>query len=174
MRIGSSLLSLVLLTSLGALVGCPTGDTPEPIDSTVTWIEDDDGDNDEFDDPEEVDAVWTDTLVIEGTARECDWDNDEDWPWQGDLDNYLIFSPERGFMEAILEWEDDLDLDLMQIVIEDNTITTGETSQNNDQGEGSERILFEEEFREDEELHLQVACAVGDDGDYTLTIVWEE
>lgn|GEM_PF-1852348 len=171
MRIRSPLSVVVLFSLLG--LGCPTGDGPgTPIDPTVTWIEDDDGDNDEFDDPEEVDVVWTSRLVIEGSARECDWDNAEDWPWQGDLDNYEITIPQRGFVEAILSWEDDIDLDLLQIIIEDNT--TGETSQDNEEGPDTERILFEEEFREDETLFLQVACATGDDGDYELELLWED
>lgn len=173
MRIGSSLLGLLFLSSI-ALAGCPSEGGQEPIDPTVTWIEDDDGDNDEFDDPEEVDVTWTTRLVIEGSARECDYDNGEDWPWVGDLDNYLIFSPDRGFLEATLEWETDTDYDLIEIVIDDNTITTGMTSQNNEEEPGRENILFEEEFREDEELFIQVACATGDAGDYTLELIWED
>ncbi len=174
MRIGTTLTSLLFVLPLG-LTGCPTGDEPTgPIDPTVTWVEDDDNDNDDYDDPELVDVVWTERLVIEGNARECDYDNDEDWPWVGDRDNYEIRSPARGFLEATLEWESDSDMDLLQIVFEGNTITTGETSQDNREGPGEENILFEEEFREDEELQLQVTCATGDDGDYQLVIVWED
>ncbi len=171
MRTGS-----LLLTALFALfvAGCPTDGGDGPIDTTVTWIEDDDEDNDDFGDPEEVDVVWTDRLVIEGSARECAWDPDEDWRYAGDLDNYEITIPERGFIEAILEWEDPIDLDLLQIVETDTGWTSGEVSTNNDEGPDEENILFEEEFRTDEEVHLQVACATGDDGDYTLTLLWEE
>lgn len=164
----------LLILPLLVLTGCPTdGGTNEPIDTTVTYIEGEDGDNDEFDDPEEVDVVWTDRLLIQGSARECDWDNAEDWPWQGDLDNYLIFNPDRGFLEAKVTWEADIDLDLLEILIENNTITTGLTSQNNDRGPGSEEIFWEDDFRSDEELHLQVACGVGSGGDYELEILWE-
>ena len=113
----SHVLPFALLSLL--LAGCPTEGGEAPVDTTVTYIEGEDGDNDEFDDPEEVDVVWTDRLLIEGSARECDWDNAEDWPWQGDLDNYLIFNPDRGYLEARLTWETDrIDLDLLEIVIE--------------------------------------------------------
>jgi hypothetical protein len=161
--------------SLLGLAGCPPDDGfGDPIDPTVTYEEDDDEENDDFQDPEEVDLVWTTRLVIEGSARECDWDDDEDWPWIGDLDNYEITIPSRGFIEATLEWEDDLDIDLIQIVETDGGFGEGESSRNNDRGPGDENILFEEEFREDEEVHLQVACAVGSGGDYTLELIWED
>jgi len=172
MRTGPLLLTAILAL---LLAGCPSEGGPDgPIDTTVTWIEDDDEDNDDFGDPEEVDVVWTDRLVIEGSARECDWDNAEDWPWVGDLDNYEITIPERGFIEAVLAWEDDIDLDLLQIVEEGNTFSLGESSSDNEEGPDEESILFEEEFRTDEAVHLQVACATGDEGDYTLTLLWEE
>ena len=167
------LLLFALLLTLG-LTGCPSDGGNEPVDTTVTYIEGEDGDNDEFDDPEEVDVVWTDRLVIQGNARECDWDNAEDWPWQGDLDNYLIFNPERGYLEARLTWEDNFDVDLLEIVIENNTITTGLTSSDNEMGPDEERLFWEDDFRTDEELHLQVACGAGDGGDYELEILWEE
>ena len=169
----SHVLPFALLSLL--LAGCPTEGGEAPVDTTVTYIEGEDGDNDEFDDPEEIDVVWTDRLLIEGSARECDWDNAEDWPWQGDLDNYLIFNPDRGYLEARLTWETDrIDLDLLEIVIEQNTITTGLTSQDNDFGPDEERLFWEDDFRTDEEVHLQVACSQGSDGDYVLEILWEE
>ena len=174
MRTGSSA-SLFLVFSLLGLAGCPPDDGfGDPIDPTVTYEEDDDEENDDFQDPEEVDLVWTTRLVIEGSARECDWDDDEDWPWTGDLDNYEITIPSRGFIEATVEWEDDLDIDLIQIVETDGGFGEGESARNNDRGPGDENILFEEEFREDEEVHLQVACAVGSGGDYTLELIWED
>ncbi len=171
-------LLLSFLATLG-LAGCPTDGGGEPIDSTVTYTESEDGDNDEFDDPEEIDVVWTDRLLILGTARECDYDNDEDWPWVGDLDNYLIINPERGYLEAKLRWESDrIDLDLMEIVFETGaggtTITTGLTSQGNDVGPDTETLFWDDDFRADEELQLQVACANGSDGDYELEILWED
>lgn len=175
MRTGSSL-PVLLLISLFGLTGCPTDDGfGDPIDPTVTYEEDDDEENDDFQDPEEVDLVWTTRLVIEGSARECDWDDDTDtWPWVGDLDNYEITIPNRGYVEATLEWEGELDIDLIQIVETDAGFGEGESSRSNDLGPGDENILFEEEFREDEELHLQVACAVGDEGDYILELIWED
>lgn len=167
-------LLLGILFTFG-LTGCPTDGGNEPIDTTVTYEEEEDGDNDEFDDPEEVDVVWTDRLLILGTARECDYDNDEDWPWIGDLDNYLINNPERGYLEAKLHWESDrIDLDLLEIVFEGNTITTGLTAQDNESGPDTEILFWEDDFMTDEEVQLQVACATGSDGDYELEILWEE
>lgn len=174
------LLLIALLSTLG-LAGCPTDGGGDPIDSRITYIESEDGDNDEFDDPEEVDVVWTDELLIQGSARECDYDDSDpqSWSYVGDVDNYLINNPERGYLEAILSWESDrIDLDLLEITIEEtNTgilIGTGEVSVGDDVGPDTESILWEDDFRTDEELFLQVACASGSDGDYELLILWED
>ena len=167
---------LLPLLALALLVGCPSEDDT-PVDPTIIYIEESDEDNDSFNDMEIVDEQWTTRLLIQGNARECDYDNDagpNEWPYVGDVDNYEIVIPTRGYITAKVEWEMDADIDLLQLIIEDNSITTGETSENTDVEPGDEEFFIEDEFNSDDELLLQVACAVGDDGDYELELIWEE
>lgn len=171
---------LLPLLALALLVGCPSEDDT-PVDPTIIYIEESDEDNDTIADAEVVDEQWTSRLLIQGNARECDYDNDvpaNEWEYVGDKDFYEIVIPERGYVDVKVSWEMDADIDLLQLFIEDNgasiSIDFGETATTNDTGAGDEEFFIEDEFNSDDELYLLVACAQGDDGDYELELLWEE
>jgi hypothetical protein len=164
-------LSLALLA-----LGCPTEPEPEPnpIPASVIWEEDDDDDNQDPWDAEAVDTEWRLELVIHGEMEDCSYDQDEDWPYDGDNDNYEIEVPRDGYLDAELDWESDMDADLFFWEEQDNDTWAPTLQASTNSENGPESIVFEDDFDAGDDVVLGVACANGDEGAYTLTVTWEE
>jgi len=142
--------------------------------SDDTWNESDDSGNENPQNAEEVNAVWEGRLTITGTSELCDWDEEEDWPWTGDNDNYAVTVPHDGYLEAILDWDTVTDYDLVvYFAVPQGTASPDETVTNN-ADTGPESYLFEDESSEGDEIVFGIACNGGEEGEYTLEILWED
>jgi hypothetical protein len=167
---------LVLVLPIGLLLGCPPAtEDPPPAPAAAVWEEDDDETNGFPTDAEPVDITWTDTLTINGVMEDCGYDNDEDWPWTGDEDNFRIEVPEAGYIDALLTWEHNSDLDLLVYYSPPSgggAISPDESlSSSGDNGEIE--FLFDEPYDRGDDFVLTVLCASGAGGDYVLTVNWE-
>ena len=170
-------LSGLLLCLSIPLLGCPPSDdggSNEPLD--IVWEEDSDDDNNFPTDAEPVSIDWTDVLTIRGSMSSCGYDNDEDWPWTGDEDNYRVEVPEDGYIDAVLTWEHDSDLDML-VYYEPPSGGVGSVSpdefltSNDDDGEIE--YVFDDPYQRGDDFVLTVLCAWGDGGDYDLVVRWE-
>jgi len=168
---------LLLLLPLALLTGCPPsggGDSPlEPVDSV--WEEDDDATNGSPVDAEPVDLAWTRTLTIEGAMEDCGYDPEESWPWTGDEDNFRIEVPEFGYIDAVLTWEHNSDLDMLIYFSPPSSggsVSPDEQLSSSNDG-GVIEYLFNEPYDRGDDFVLTVLCAAGSGGDYILTVNWE-
>jgi hypothetical protein len=169
---------LPLLATLIAAVawGCsPTTeeDSDQPLDSDMSWEEEDDDDNEHAGDAEEVDVPWQNSVTISGSMSSCGYEGVEDWPWTGDNDNYRIEVPEEGYIEVILDWQSNSDLDLFIYFEPPGNTATPDWHSNSSYPEGPEEYLFDETLNRGDDIVVGVSCASGASDDYTLLVNWE-
>lgn len=175
MTVSNLLRPLFLLSLFPLLFGCPPTSEPAPEPVESIWEEDDDDTNGFAGDAEPVDIEWTDTLTIQGEMEDCDYDNDEDWPWTGDEDNYRIEVPEEGYIDILLAWEQTADIDML--IYESPPSGSGPIGPDqsvygsNDAQELE--YLFDEPYDRGDDFVIGVLCATGASGAYTLTVNWE-
>ena len=168
---------LPFLLPLAFLLGCPpTADDDDsgPADEVI-WEEDDDGTNGFAGDAEPVDVAWTKTLLIQGRMEDCDYDQDEDWPWTGDEDNYRIEVPEAGYIDFTVSWDQDADLDVLLYhePPTGNSVSPDEQfATSND--DGLIEFLYDDPHNRGDDFVIGVLCAQGAAGDYLVTVNWED
>ncbi|MCP4871382.1 MAG: hypothetical protein GY898_21950 [Proteobacteria bacterium] len=165
----------VLLLPLA--VACGPGPGGGPADGPIhsIWEEDSDPDNNSAADGEPVSVDWTGSVTIEGSMSDCGYDPDENWPWTGDEDNYLVEVPADGYLDAVLTWDTGADLDMLIYFEPPSGFTISPDEQlasADDDGEIS--YLFDEAHDEGDEVVFGVLCASGPNGDYSLRIGWED
>jgi len=167
----SSLLVASLLAS-----GCAPSGAGEDTDEVVeySWNESEDSGNEFPQNPEEVNEAWEGRLTITGQSQLCDWDEDEDWPWTGDNDNFAVTVPHDGYLEAILSWDTSTDYYLMIYLDVPEGPAAYDELVDNTAENGPETYLFEEESDEGDEVVFGIACDGGEEGEYTLEILWED
>jgi hypothetical protein len=164
--------------SLAALLGgacAPAtdgGDGP-PLDLDLTWEEEDDSGNEHAGNAEEVDVPWQRSVTISGEMTSCSYDGTESWPWTGDNDNYRVEVPEEGYIEVLLDWDSNSDLDLMIYFEPPGSTAEPDWSSNSSDTSGGEEYLFDEMLNRGDDIVLGVACAGGSSDDYTLLVNWE-
>ncbi len=142
----------------------------------ATWEEDSDADNNFPTDAETVTVEWTGSVTIEGSMSDCGWDNDANWPWTGDEDYYEIEVPEDGFMDVVLTWDGNDDLDMLIWfeapnpgpggVSPDEQITASDD-------DNEIEYLFDDEYRRGDDFVFGVLCAQGGGDDYVAVVSWE-
>lgn len=171
-------LTLALFLSCIGMIACaPTDDGSDGVPLEVIWEEDSDDDNNFPTDAEPVSIDWTEELIIQGTMEDCGYDNDEDWPWTGDEDNYRVEVPAEGYIDTLLTWDHDSDLDML-VYFEPPTGGMGGISPDefltSSDDDGEIEYLFEDVYDRGDDFVLTVLCAWGDGGDYVLTVNWED
>lgn len=142
----------------------------------ATWEEDSDDDNNFPTDAETVTVEWTGSVTIEGSMSDCDWDNSEDWPWQGDEDYYEIEVPQAGYIDVVLSWDNGSDIDMLIWFEAPNPGPLGvspdeQLTASDDDGEIE--YLFDDPYERGDDLVIGVLCAQGGGGDYQAVVGWE-
>jgi hypothetical protein len=167
---------LAVLLACPLLWACPAEPEPEG-PSEYTWAEQEEEDNGFARDAEEVDTGWNpnriERMTITGTMTECDYDQQEDWPWQGDEDNFLVQIPDDGFLELKLDWDDadsDLDLTIYNGMPSGQSISPDEQIANDTK---PHEWLWDDPVSSGDEFVFGVLCAFGDPTDYTLELLLE-
>lgn len=159
-------------------VACGPGPGGGPSDGPIhsVWEEDSDPDNNSPTDGEPVTVQWTGSVTIEGSMSSCGYDPDTDgWPWTGDEDNYLIEVPADGYLDAVLTWDNDADLDML-IYFEPPTgfVSSPDEQLSFANDDGEIEYLFDQPHEAGDEVVFAVLCARNPAGDYSLRIGWED
>jgi hypothetical protein len=142
---------------------------PEP----AVWEEEDDERNGSANHAEEVDE-FEEILVIEGEMEDCGYDPDEQWPWTGDEDNFQVELPDDGFLEAVLDWESNSDLDMLIYFEPPGAMISPDEYLTSNSNDPPEQYTFYDELDRGDDVVFGVLCANGPGGDYTLTVTWED
>jgi len=159
--------------TLAACVPAQDDDDDLALDLDLTWEEEDDDDNEQPQDAEEVYVLWQRSVTINGSMSSCSYDGGEDWPWTGDNDNYRVEIPEAGYVEVILEWQSNSDLDLIIFFEPPGSTAAPDWFSNASLTEGPEQYLFDEPLARGDDIVVGVSCASGSSDDYTLEVNWE-
>ncbi len=169
-----SRLTCVFVAALLAACSPAQGDDDDAaLDLDLSWEEEDDDDNEQPQDAEQVDVPWQRSVTISGSMSSCSYDGGEDWPWTGDNDNYRIEIPEAGYVEVILEWQSNSDLDLIIFFEPPDSTATPDWFSTSSLPEGPEQYLFDDVLARGDDIVVGVSCAGGSSDDYTLEVNWE-
>lgn len=166
---------LFVLASLHLLLVACGEDPGDPV--VYTWAEEEEDDNGNATSPEVLDLNWNpelrDRLTVTGTMTACDYDPQEDWPWQGDEDNFLLEVPADGALELTVDWDDaDSDLDLLIYAPPPRPPNISPDVQLTSLDKPIEYV-FRDDVREGDEIVFGVVCAEGAPTDYTITFLLE-
>lgn len=114
-------------------------------------------------------------LEIHGASSACDWNNDPEahWPWIGDQDFYLVTVPADGYLELLLDWDSQSDLDML-VALNPGSAYQPDAQAASVGSEGPEDVLFDQVLTKNDDLVIDTTCTTGTPTDYTLTVIWEE
>jgi hypothetical protein len=167
---GESMMRFAMfLPVLVLLGGCPAEEEdPGPV-GPFTYEEDDDRGNYRRSFAEDVGDDWGTELVIQGSMEECTAEESgSDWDYNGDRDYFEFEVTGDGWLEIVLEWEHDSDLDLV-------VRTNGDDREMLDGVDevGPEDFAPEDPHEEGDDINIGIFCKTGGAGDYTVTVELE-